>query len=163
MMPSSWKHVETFASSISIRWAYGLWIPVITSVLISRSSQLTATYPSLLLINYPLAVGAALSMALSAAFWAAFATMSGSRPPRIIRENLGRDSYIEKIAKTFGSEPDWDLIYSEHIQKWDREDQLSRSDKKVMAVLALLAATLSSAAVFLLILSLLQFLPSIFH
>ena len=146
-----------------LRIAYVVWVPISVSLALGRFAPSSVQTTQFALIDYPKATAGAVFVGLSLLVWVIFSILVQYLPPRIIRENTGRESYLEKIAKIYGSESDWPQICTDRILAWDKADRPGTYYTRIIVCLIVLASVLAIGGLVLLAISLQRFAPSIFH
>ncbi|GGA60133.1 hypothetical protein [Sphingomonas psychrolutea] len=140
-----WTILRQLSQSQAVYWAFGLWIPVITGVLLARAGALVTQYPDFARIHYPSVVFSAFLLALAGTAWAIFATVCNLAPDAAIREHKSQAEYLEKCQKAYSGD-DWPPIFTALVQKWERTNRLNLTDVALVTVLLVLAFTLAALA-----------------
>lgn len=150
-----WTSLRSLSQAQAIYWMIGLWVPVITGIIVIRASALVGQYPSLSLINYPDAILAALLLACAGTIWAIFSTITHALPPRQIREHRSKEEYLEKVQKSVGDNSEWPAIYTTLVETWEKDDRIGVPTVIVVSASLLMAIAFILGAMFFLSIALL--------
>lgn len=117
---------------------YTIFLTVLVGLLIGRGSSLAATIPEVGKIDFKGAFASLLAVFLSAIFWTALSILTKVRPSRIIRENKGKEEFIEKTAKAYPIDEQWPERYADLTIEWHEADKVRKLDIIILVVVAIL-------------------------
>ncbi len=140
-----WTGLRSLAEAPAIYWAFGLWIPVIASILVARAGALVKAFPDLARLDYPRAIAAAVLFAVAGTIWGIFATLCRIVPDRTIREHKSLEEYLERRQKAYLDPDEWPAVYTEIVVRWHHDDRIG---PLFAVVLTFLLATMLALVLF---------------